>query len=111
VAVGIKASNTLDWTAYRDLRPVVADALERPQSASVHVDLSRVVELEPAGIGALVVLSQMAARRDKTLVLDGVPPRFDTVLRDCGLAVAGPPRIAEAVAAAGAAMRKQGSGR
>ncbi len=107
--MSIVASNTLDWTAYRDLRPVVADALERPQPADVHVDLSRVVALEPAGIGALVVLSQMAARRDKTLVLDGVPPRFDTVLRVCGLAVAGPPRIAEAVAAAGAAMRKQGS--
>lgn len=92
--VAIVTSAKLDWTAYRDLRPVVADALDRSQCATIRLDLSQVVAVEPAGIGALVVLSQMAARRDKTLVLDGVSPRFDTLLRDCGLALTGAPPVA-----------------
>ncbi|HEV8502795.1 MAG TPA: STAS domain-containing protein [Casimicrobiaceae bacterium] len=92
--MAIVTSAKLDWTAYRDLRPVVAAALDRAQCATVRLDLSHVVAVEPAGIGALVVLSQMAARRDKTLLLDGVSPRFDMLLRDCGLALAGTPGTA-----------------
>ena len=84
----IMAGPTLDWTAYRTLRPAITHAIDDGDSASIHVDLSAVTVMEPAGIGALVVLNELAARHCKTIVLDGVHQRFDALLRDCGLGLA-----------------------
>ena len=87
--MAIVAQQKLDWTAYRALRPAVADAVGGSDRAPIHIDLSEVTAMEPAGIGALVVLSEFAARNRRTLFLDGVDPRFDALLRGCGLDLAG----------------------
>ncbi|HEY5364905.1 MAG TPA: STAS domain-containing protein [Casimicrobiaceae bacterium] len=87
--MAIVAQQKLDWTAYRALRSAVADAVGGSDRAPIHIDLSAVTAMEPAGIGALVVLSEFAARNRRTLVLDGVDPRFDALLRGCGLDLAG----------------------
>ncbi len=84
----IVAQQKLDWTALRALRPAVARAVDGAEGTPIHVDLSGVTAMEPAGIGALVVLSEFASRKRNTLVLDGVAPRFDALLRECGLALA-----------------------
>ncbi|MEO6929599.1 MAG: STAS domain-containing protein [Casimicrobiaceae bacterium] len=80
----------LDWTAYRALRPAIARAVGDPGRAPIHIDLSAVTAMEPAGIGALVVLREFAAGKRKAIVLDGVDPRFGSALRDCGLCIDAP---------------------
>lgn len=89
----IVAGPRLDWTAYRALRPAVVHAIDDAAPASIRIDLSAVTAMEPAGIGALVVLHELAVQRRKSIVLEGVHPRFDALLRDCGLALraASPP--------------------
>ena len=86
--VAIVAGPKLDWTAYRALRPAVTRALDSPDATLIHIDLSAVTTMEPAGIGALVVLNEMAARHRRSIVLDGVDRRFGGLLRDCGLDLA-----------------------
>ncbi len=89
----IVAGPRLDWTAYRALRPAVVHAIDDAAPASIRIDLSAVTAMEPAGVGALVVLHELAVQRRKSIVLAGVHPRFDALLRDCGLALraASPP--------------------
>jgi anti-anti-sigma regulatory factor len=81
----IVAGPRLDWTAYRALRPAVTHAIGDGTRTAIRIDLSAVTAMEPAGIGALVVLHELAARSHKAVVLEGVGPRFDALLRDCGL--------------------------
>jgi anti-anti-sigma factor len=89
--VAIVAGPKLDWTAYRTLRPAVTLAIDSGATSSIHIDLSAVTAMEPAGIGALVLLREMAARHRRAIVLDGVNQRFDALLRDCGLDLAATP--------------------
>jgi anti-anti-sigma factor len=89
--VAIVAGPKLDWTAYRTLRPAVTLAIDSDTSPNIHIDLSAVTAMDPAGIGALVLLREMAARHHRAIVLDGVNQRFDALLRDCGLDLAAAP--------------------
>jgi len=89
--VAIVAGPKLDWTAYRTLRPAVTLAIDSGASPDIHIDLSAVTAMEPAGIGALVLLREMAARHRRAIILDGVSQRFDALLRDCGLHLAAAP--------------------